>query len=421
MASFRANNQRAIAALEAVAAYAQTPPWETSSLPARADPEPDRERLSRVLCGVRHLSDQFYGLRFRQVRGAADELYRWARTAMPGSSAGAAAAAAAIDIYELVTPAQMRRLGSIWPLDTLAEFDSYASSRGISREAAVARLTSGLVASLRQYADHQGLDFGSALAAGLRAHAQQCLSVYGPIDTGLVPDRRPATVLSPSAAAPPFEPVVTYQGVVTDFGDAEWLLIRTAARIEQQEHHGYLTSDRDLDDRAALTGALATSCGLPEPGVLGQLTSKIAARVIEIEHSPAEAARLGREHGRAGIEPYCDLDIDGDATALLGALGETEWMTDANHGYRVSLVIAYADAYKQVNQHGPSAADSPAPIAAGDFPRSTADPCKPEHPHLRTRPARHGHSRAPALSTAPGGAPEHQNERSSTTPKERAR
>ena len=368
IASFRASNQRAIAALETVAAYAQTAPWQTSSLPAGADQERDRERLSRVLCGVRHLSDQFYGLRFHQIRATADELYTWARTAAPGSSAGAEAAAAAIDIYQLTMPARMRRPGSIWPLGTLAEFDSYASSRGISREAAVARLTSGLLASLQQYADHQDLDFGSAMAAGLRAHAQQCLSAYGPIDTGLVPDRRPAGVLTPSATAPPFEPVVTHQGVVTAPGDAEWLLIRTAARIEQKEQRSYLTSDRDLDDRRALTDALARACSLPEADVLSQLTSKIAARVTEIEHGPAEAAQLGREHGRAGIEPYCDLDIDGDATALLGALGETEWMTDANHGYRVSLVIAYADAYKQASQQGPPAADSPARVAARDFP-----------------------------------------------------
>ena len=103
----------------------------------------------------------------------------------------------------------------------LPEFDSYAGTRGISQEEAVARITSGLVASLRQYADHKGLDFGSAMAAGLRAHAQQCLSAYGPINTGLAPDRRPAVVLTRSAAAPPFEPVVTHQGVVTAPGDAE--------------------------------------------------------------------------------------------------------------------------------------------------------------------------------------------------------
>jgi hypothetical protein len=368
MASFRANNQRAIAALEAVAAYAQTAPWHTSSLPAGAAPERERDRLSRVLCGVRHLSDQFYGLRFHQIRHTADGLYTWARSAAPGSSAGAEAAAAAIDIYELTMPARMRRPGSIWPLDTLAEFDSYAADRAISREAAVARLTAGLVASLRQYADHQGLDFGSAMAAGLRAHAQQCLSAYGPIDTGLVPGQRPAVVLARSADAPPFEPVVTHQGVVTALGDAEWLLIRTAARIEQKQQHEHLTSDRDLDDRRALAAALARACGHPEADVLRQLTAKIADRVAEIEHGPAEAARLGREHGKAGIEPYCDLDIDGDATALLSALGESEWMTDANHGYRVSLVIAYADAYKQASHHGSRAAGSPARIAARDFP-----------------------------------------------------
>ena len=43
-------------------------------------------------------------------------------------------------------------------------------------------------------------------------------------------------------------------------------------------------------------------------------------------------------------------------------------MTDANHGYRVSLVIAYADAYKQASQQCPPAADSPARVAARDFP-----------------------------------------------------
>jgi len=368
MTSFHANNQRAVAALEAVAAYAHTVPWPTSSPPRRADPERDRERLSQVLCGVRHLSDQFYGLRFHQVRDAADELYTQARTIAPDSPTGAEAAAAAIGIYELTMPAWMRRPGGVWPPDTLAEFDSYAGSRGISREAAVTLLTAGLVASLRQYADHHSLDFGSALAAGLRAHAQQCLSAYGPIDTGLAPGQRLALVLTRSADAPPFEPVVTHQGVVTAPGDAEWLLVRTAARIEHGQQYGYPTGDRDLDDRRALSGVLARACSLPEADVLSTLMPQISARVTEIEHGPAEAARLGREHGQTGTEPYCDLDIDGDAGALLSTLGETEWMTDANHGYRESLVTAYADAYKLASQHGLSAAGSPARAAARSFP-----------------------------------------------------
>ena len=79
-------------------------------------------------------------------------------------------------------------------------------------------------------------------------------------------------------------------------------------------------------------------------------------------------------------------------------------MTSANHPYRLSLVVAYADAYKEASQHGPPAADTPARAAARDFPRCTFHPRRPERPHPRTRPARHAHSRALALSTAPGGA-----------------
>ena len=88
MASFRASSQRAVAALGAVAACAQTALWQVSSLHAGADPERDYERPSQVLCRVRHLGDQFSGFRFHQIRGTADELCMWARTTVPGSSAG---------------------------------------------------------------------------------------------------------------------------------------------------------------------------------------------------------------------------------------------------------------------------------------------------------------------------------------------
>ena len=60
--------------------------------------------------------------------------------------------------------------------------------------------------------------------------------------------------------------------------------------------------------------------------------------------------------------------MDGDATGLLHALGETEPMTDANHHYRVSLVTAYAVAYLQAAGRGQSPADSPSRIASLDFP-----------------------------------------------------
>jgi len=50
------------------------------------------------------------------------------------------------------------------------------------------------------------------------------------------------------------------------------------------------------------------------------------------------------------------------------ASGETEWLTDANHPYRLHLVTAYAEAYKTAAQEDPSPAISPAHLASRDFP-----------------------------------------------------
>ena len=359
-ASFRANTRRAIAAFEAIGFFAQTRSWQTSPLPARTNPERDLERLAGMLCGIRHLTDQFSGLRFHDVLSTANELYDWGRSIRPTVATEPTAASHAIDIYERSLRAPTRRRGrAYWPPDTLADLNSYSASR----------LTAGLIASLRHYADQQGVGFSAAIADGLRAYARQRLSAEGPFETGLDPAQPRATTLSP-APFPPFEPVATNQGVVTSFGDAEWLLIRTTARIRDFEHRGFGTADhRDLDDRRALADALAGACGRPAGEILGQLAPQIAARVTEIERGPAAAAELGREHGRTGIQPYCDLYIDGDATALLSAFGETEWMTSANHPYRLSLVVAYADAYKEASRHGLPGADSPARSAARDFPQ----------------------------------------------------
>lgn len=368
-ASFRANMRRAIAAFEAVGFCAQTRSWQTSSLPARANPERDRERLAGMLCGIRHLTDQFSGLRFHDVLSTANELYDWPRSIRPAAATEPTAAGAAIDIYELSLRAPTRRRGrGFWPPDTLADLNSYAASRGIRLESAAARLTAGLITSLRHYADEQGVAFSAAMADGLRTHARQRLSAEGPFETGLDPAQPRATTLSP-VASPPFEAVATNQGVVTTFGDAEWLLIRTTARIRDFEQRGFGTADhQDLDDRRALADALARACGRPAGEILGQIAPQIAARVTEIDRGPAAAAELGREHGRTGMQPYCDLDIDGDATALLKAFGETEWLTITNHPYRLSLVVSYADAYKEASRPNVPSADSPARSAARDFP-----------------------------------------------------
>ena len=227
-ASFRANTRRAIAAFEAVGFCAQTRSRQTSPLPARTNPEQDRERLAGMLCGIRHLTDQFSGLRFHDVLSTANELYDWARSIRPAAATEPTAASHAINIYERSLRAPTRRHGrAFWPPDTLAALNSYASSRGIRLESAAARLTAGLITSLRHYADHQDVGFNAAMADGLRAHARQRLSAEDPFETGLDPAQPRATTLSP-AASPPFELVATNQGVATS--------ARNAARDFPRQH-----------------------------------------------------------------------------------------------------------------------------------------------------------------------------------------
>ena len=59
----------------------------------------------------------------------------------------------------------------------------------------------------------------------------------------------------------------------------------------------------------------------------------------------AAAAQLGTEHGSEGSAPFGDLD-DAGSGDLMTALGETGETTDANFGYRVSLLDAYRDAWE---------------------------------------------------------------------------
>ena len=201
------------------------------------------------------------------------------------------------------------------------------------------------------------------------AQPEQRLGAEGPFQTGQEPGQRSDTALVPSITAPPFRPVPTHQGIITSFADAEWHLVRTAARIDYQARHApAYPYERDEDDLIALSRALGGMCGLSAEQIILQLTPRIEARIAEIERGPEKAAELGHEHGHAGIPPYCGLDIDGDATELMLASGETEWLTDANHPYRLHLVTAYAEAYKTAAQEDPSPAISPAHLASRDFP-----------------------------------------------------
>jgi hypothetical protein len=370
--SFRANARTAVAALEAVAngARADYRPGDAVPITAQRDPDQELARLPRMLCALRHLTGEAGGIAFTDVLSAANEQYLALNVGptQPATTSRAVMADEAISIFERSITAPRQHASSFWPPDTLSLLRSYASRHGLGFEPAVASLMAQLIADLRHYADHQGIDFQQALSSGLQAHALRRLRAEGQFQTGQEHGQMQAPAF-PLPAGASFQPTATNQGVVVSHADAEWLLIRTAARNQQRRHNGLPADRRDADDERVLTEALATARSQAPAEFLTGLAPQIAARVMQIEDGPAAAAELGRDHGRTGTPPYCDLDIDGDATALLHALGETEWMTAANHSYREDLVNAYAEAYQQAAGHGPPLTDSPARIASRDFPR----------------------------------------------------
>ena len=395
----RTNWRTAIAAFDAVGDYAKAGDLPSDELPpvARRDLAQDHARLARTLCALRHLADQFGGISFGDRVSAANEQYQqqcvgFGRHAMVLHTRMAEEAVGTCE-RSITAPRPHHR--GFWPPDTLSYLRGYASSHGLSFEPSVTSLMTRLLADLRHYADRQGVDFQEALAAGIREHARMRLRAEGPFETGKASGKLPAPEsLLPVTAS--LQPTATNQGVVVSPADAEFLLIRTAARNQDRWQQGLPADRRDADDERVLAEALARLSGQATEEVFTSLTPEIAARVMQIEDGPAAAAELGRDHGRAGTPPYCDLEIDGDATALLHALGETEWMTDANHPYRVSLVTAYAQAYQVAAGNSLPPADSPARVAARDFPRmnpaagapSLPDPGRPAQ--ATPQPPQHG-------------------------------
>jgi hypothetical protein len=229
-------------------------------------------------------------------------------------------------------------------------------------------------------------------SASQEAYPPQRLQAGGTFHSGRHQDHPAGTVaLTPAPAAPRFRPVLTHQGVVTSFRDAEWLLVRTAARIAEGKELGFHRAyPPDQDDQGALASALSESCDLPAHEILSRLAPQIATRVEQMKQGPAVAAELGRKHGATGTPPHCDLDIDGDSAPLMSALGETEWLTDANHPYRMALVVAYVEGYRDTSPHRTLDARQ-ARVAASSFPPSltgqkTAPPVQGRPPEKRAEP-----------------------------------
>jgi hypothetical protein len=393
--STRVAGQHAVAAFEAIAGYARERlrPWTADGSEGGREPAQDHYRLSGMLCALRHLADKYAEISFRSVLEDSNQEYRRQRAdPHPILSAGTAAAARAIDTCHRSIDAPTQFRDSAWPPDALAGLREYAAWAGQGFPAAIASITGQLTTDLWHYADRQHIDIGAAMTAADQAYASHRLAGEGAFQTGLDLGQHPAPALTPSPAAPASGLIATRQGIVTSFADAEWLLVRTAARVDYQASNAPASSyEPDEDDLLALSRALGGMCGQSAGQIIRQLIPQIEARIAEIERGPDTAAELGREHGQAGTGPFCDLDIDGDATALMHELGETEPMTGANYPYRLNLVTAYAQAYQQASMQGPAAAASPPRIAAESFPHhpgrpaTSAEPTVPDPVARRTQ------------------------------------
>ena len=97
-------------------------------------------------------------------------------------------------------------------------------------------------------------------------------------------------------------------------------------------HRSDLTED--IEDKLALSAALAAACSLSICGVLDRLEPRISARAGKMQRAVEAAAPMGRAHGLAGVATILPLAVDGDDSRLMAASGETEPATHANAGYR---------------------------------------------------------------------------------------
>jgi hypothetical protein len=228
-----------------------------------------------------------------------------------------------------------------------------------SRAAAMGSLTAGLITDLLHYAHRYGLGFDEALGASGTAYTAQRLREEGPFQAGQDTGRDAVLV---SSATRPFRPTATRQGAVTSGSNAEWLIVRTAARVRDTERRGHAVSDltQDIDDKLALSAALAAACSLSISQVLDRLEPRISARAERMQRGGG-CRPDGARAWACGSATILPLDADGDDSPLMAAFGETEPTTRANAGYRLAPADAYTDAYKLA-----SATSGPAPWVRAD-------------------------------------------------------
>src|ERR1700722_13790985 len=136
----RAAGQHAVAGFEAAAGYARERlrPRTADAGEGGREPAQDRDRLSGMLCALRHLTGTYAEVSFRGVLEDSNREYRRQRAALRRThAAGAAAAARAIAVCHrsFSTAAQFR--DSAWPPDALAGLREYAAWAGQGLPAAI--------------------------------------------------------------------------------------------------------------------------------------------------------------------------------------------------------------------------------------------------------------------------------------------
>jgi hypothetical protein len=324
-------------------------------------PGTGRARLTALLTGLMHCADAGpAGFSFEQALAAGREQYRrYADGVLLARRPRSAAADVALASYHRAVTGQALPGSAAPPTITFL-----ARQAGTTLGEAAASLTARLLADLQLHAVLHDLSFAGALSASRSSYAAGLIEQHGPFDPGT--DTRQDAALPLPAGAEPFRPLPASAGVVISCTDAEWLLVRTEARIRDTSRVSSpgSVSAADIEDRDLLADVLAAVHGSSGEAILARLEPTVAERVMDLADGPAAAAALGYQHGITGAYPYA-RPHQGEEL-LMAALGETEAASAENSPHRWALVTAYLNAYDRAQRHRSA---SPALHAVRDFPR----------------------------------------------------
>lgn len=358
---------RGTCAFQALAGYAAA-----RVLTGLGPPRPGRtppgagERITSLLTGLRHSADSDTGgFRFGHALDAGRTQYRHAAerrllARLPVS----AAADLALTLHDRALaagkPPQDRHL-------TALHLAAQVTGRPFGE--VLEAFTAALVADLEQYCHEHRISFSQAVTASQTAYTAGLIAHGALADPGT--DTRQTALLPLPAGPGQIPPVFTSQGIITSASDAEWFLIRCAARNRDSMIRPAGTWDGirdDSRDQDLLAEALAAVHQTTATGILARLEPAIAARASELADGPDAARHLGYLHGITGTPPWA-RHAEGEEM-LLAALGETEATSSANEPHRWDLIHAYVNAYQRARKH-PAA--RPARAASRDFPQGPRD------------------------------------------------